>query len=102
MQVEEKGVALLIGNQENTLLRFRALDFIVFNNKFFFEHLDSIKFLGGLCLGEHDFPEISFSKDSKEVKMIEADSSGALLLGRRFLNGSWSCCGWLWYHLRLR
>lgn len=100
MQVKEKGVTLLVGDQENPLFRFGALDFIVFNNEFFFEHLDSIKFLGGLCLGEHDFPEIALPKDSKEVKMIEANSSGALLLGR-LLNGSWGCWGWLWYHLLL-
>ena len=61
VEIQQERVALLVSDQEYSLLGFRALDFVILDDKFFLQHLDSIELLGGFCLREHDFTKVTFS-----------------------------------------
>jgi hypothetical protein len=79
VQTEQKGVSLLIGNQEHSLLGPRALHLIVLNDEFLFQHFDGIQLFRALGLSKHDLSEVTLSEHSKEVEMIEPNSLSCAL-----------------------
>ena len=72
-------MAFFVSNQEDTLLRFGTLHFIVLNDELLLQHLDSIKLLGALGFGQHDLSEVTFTKDSQEIEVIQANPDLGLL-----------------------
>src|ERR1700738_431627 len=73
MQIEQKRMTVFIRHKEPPFLTPRALNLIILHNKLLLEHLDRIQLpcLFGLC--EHDLSEITFSQDSEEIEIFEAD-----------------------------
>jgi hypothetical protein len=51
--------------------------FIVVDNELLLQHLDRIQAVCLLLFRQHDFTEISFSENSKEIKVIQPDLSFA-------------------------
>jgi hypothetical protein len=100
MQVKEEGMAGLVCYQEDTLLGLHAFNFVVLDNKFFFQDLDSIQLLSCFGLSKHNLTEVTLSKDSQEVEMIQAN----LRLTSWDNLPSWSrpLRRWLWLLLLLR
>lgn len=80
MQVQQEWVPLLVSNQKHALLRFGTLNFVVLDNELLLQNLDSIKLACAFCLGQHDLSEVTFSKNSKEVKVIQSNSDLLLVL----------------------
>ena len=85
VEIQEEGVSLLVGNQENSLLRPSTLNFIVFDDKLLLQNLDGVKLLCCLGLCQHDLTKVTLTQNSQEVKMIEANATTS----PRFV-GSWS------------
>lgn len=50
MQIEKEGMPLLVGDQEDTLLRLCALNLVIFDDKLLLQYLNSIELPGGLGL----------------------------------------------------
>jgi hypothetical protein len=67
-------MAFLVGEQEYPFFRLGALNFVVFNDKLLFQDFDGVQFLGCLCFSKHHLSEISFTKNSKEIEVIEPNS----------------------------
>jgi hypothetical protein len=70
VKVQQEGVAFLVGNQEDALLRLGALHFVILDNEFLLQHFDGIELLGALRLRQHDLTEVTLTKHSKEVEVI--------------------------------
>ena len=70
MEIQQEGVSLFVGDQENSLLGFGTLDLVVFNDEFLFQNLDGIQFLGGLRFCKHDFAKVTLTKYSEEIEML--------------------------------
>lgn len=93
MQVQQKGMPLLVRNQEHSLLRTRALHFVVLDNELLFENLDGVQLLGGLGFSQHDLAKVTLAQHSKEVEVVQSyPLAGALCVGCRRNLLSWHFC----------
>lgn len=72
-------MTFLIGDQEDALLGFRAFHFIILDDEFLLQYFDCIKLLRALGLCQHDLTEVTLTKDSKEVEVIQSDPGLQLL-----------------------
>lgn len=75
VQTKQEGMSLLVSDQENSLFRASALDFIVLDNELFLQDLDGVQLLRALGLSKHDLSEVTLSKNSEEVEVVQAYSS---------------------------
>lgn len=83
MQVQQEWMTFFVGDEEHPFFRLGTFDFIVLDDELLLKNLDGVKLLRGFGFSKHDFSKVSFSKNSKEVEMIEPDS---LFLLRLLLN----------------
>ncbi len=67
-------MAFPIRNKEHSLLGSNAFDFIVLDDEFLLENLNSIKTPGLLGFSQHDFTEVTLTKDSKEIEMVQPNT----------------------------
>ena len=79
MKIEEEGMSFFISNQEDSFLSLRAFDLVILDDELFLQDLNSIELFGSLCLCKHDFTEVTFTKDSKKVEVLQANASLLLL-----------------------
>lgn len=63
---------LFVGSQEDPLLRARAFNFVVFNNKFLLQHLDGIKPLRRFCLRQHHLSKVTLAQHGKKIEVVKA------------------------------
>ena len=73
MKAQEERMPLLVSNQEYPLLRFRALHFVVLDDKFLLEHFNSIQFLRRFRLRQHDLAKVAFAQYREKVEVLETD-----------------------------
>ena len=79
-------MTLLVRDQEDTLFRSYALHFIVLDDELLLQHFDGVQLFGRLCLGQHDFTEVTLTEHCEEVEVVETDASPrALRVGWRRL-----------------
>lgn len=88
VEAEKERVTLPRSSQEDPLLRSCAghisfkqrrnlgergilpFDFVIIDDEFLLQDLDSVELIRLLLLGEHDLPEIPFAQHAKEVEVI--------------------------------
>ena len=75
MQIEQEWMSLPVRNQENSLLRACTLNLVIFNNELLLQDLDSIKLPGSLGFCQHDLTEVTLSKNSEEIEVVETNAS---------------------------
>ena len=96
-------MAFLVGNQEYSLLRLRALHLIVLNDELFLKDFDGVKLLRSLCFCQHNLTKITFPEHSKEIEVLKPNAPSHTLLrggfacGLRFddLLALLQCSSWL-------
>lgn len=96
VEVQQKGVPLLVGNQEHPLLRTRALHFVILDNELLLQNLDGVQLLGSLGFSQHDLSKVSFTQHSKKVEMVQSYPLASALrvgCGRDLLSWHFCNCG---------
>ena len=102
VKVEQEGVPLLVRDQENSLLRTRALHFVVLDDELLLQNLDGVQLLGTLRLSQHDLSEVTLTQNGKEVEVVQSYSLASSLrvccrcdlLSLRFYRRRWRLlCG---------
>ena len=61
VQAKQERVSLLVRNQEHSLLRTCALDFVILNDKLLLQDLDGVQLLCTLGFCQHDLTEVTLS-----------------------------------------
>ena len=79
VEIQEKRMSLLVGDEKYALLRLGRLHFIILNDELFLQHLDGVQLLGRLRLGEHHLAKVAFTKHSQEVEVVQANSPSAVM-----------------------
>lgn len=72
-------MSLLVRNKKHAFLRSRAFYFVVLDDEFLFQDFNGIELFRALCFSQHDLSEVTLSKHSEEIEVIQADPPASAL-----------------------